>query len=133
MSSISAIKYPTWDDLGRSVAEKLSRSVDSQGAKTQCSRTVHFLWFIHRYELRNVFLTDDRPITDLVLERYVNLLLDGFTINFESVAVVTIAGYMRAVNAYYKSLGLTEPWSKTSKTTAASLLESQSKVEEKPE
>ena len=133
MSSISAITYPTWDDLGHIVAGKLSRSIDCRTAKTTCSRTIHFLRFVDRYKLRDVFLTSDTKITDLIIERYVNSLLDGYSINRESITVGTIGGYMRAVNLYYKTFGLPEPWQKSSGNNAAVLLKDQSKFEEKGE
>ena len=133
MSPIPALRYPTWDDLGHIVARKLSRSFDCRTAQTACSRTIHFLRFVDRYLLRKVFLTSDTKITDLIVERYINSLLDGFTINHESIAVGTISGYMRAVNQYYKKFHLPEPWHKSSEDDAAVLLKDQAKFEDKPE
>ena len=109
MSTISAFTYPSWDDMGHSVARKLSGSVDGRQAQVACSRTIHFLRFIDRYGLRKVFLTSDTKITDLIVERYINSLLDGYTIKNERIAVGTIPGYMRAVNQYYKKFHLVEP------------------------
>ena len=80
-----------------------------------------------------MFLTSDTKITDLIVERYINSLLDGFTINHESIAVGTISGYMRAVNQYYKKFHLPEPWHKSSEDDAAVLLKDQAKFEDKPE
>ena len=67
------------------------------------------------------------------MERYINSLLDGFTLNHESIAVGTISGYMRAVNQYYKKIHLPEPWHKSSEDDAAVLLKDQAKFEDKPE
>ena len=89
--------------------------------------------FIDRYELRKVFLTSDSKITDLIVERYINSLLDGYTLLGEKIAVGTISGYMRAVNQYYKKYHLPEPWHKSSDDDAAVLLKEQSKYEDKPE
>ena len=119
--------------MGHIVARKLSGSVDCRSAQVTCSRTIHFLRFIDRYQLRKVFLTSDTKITDLIVERYINSLLDGYTIKREKIAVGTISGYMRAVNQYYKKYHLPEPWHKSSDDDAAVLLKEQSKYEDKPE
>ena len=78
-------------------------------------------------------MTSDTKITDLIIEKYVNSLFDGYSINRESIAVGTIGGYMRPVSLYYKKFGLPEPWQKASGNNAAVLLKDQSKFEEKGE
>ena len=80
LPSILAINYLSCDDLGRSTEQELSRSINRERSLTQCSRTVHFLKIMSRYDLGNHYLTDDVIVTDEILLRYVNYLLEGFTL-----------------------------------------------------
>ena len=133
MPSISAINYPSYDDLGRSAEQKLSRSINCERAQTQCSRTVHFLKFISRYDLGNRYLTDDVIVTDEILLRYVNYLLEGFTLQKIKIEVGTIKGYMRAVNEHYKKHRLPLPWDLKSDSKGVELLNQQESYEKKPD
>ena len=133
MSLISAIRFPSWDDLGHSVAQKLSGSLDCKAAKTECSWIDHFLKFIEMYDQKNKFLTDNKEVTDTIMEWYVSFLLDGYTIQNISITVDTIAGYTRAVNTYYKKRCFNHPFDKKSGTDAAKLLAEQVKFKDKPE
>ena len=54
-----------WNDLGRFFEELSPGSFDGKAAKTLCSRTIHFLRFIDKYELRKLFLPDDKVVTTL--------------------------------------------------------------------
>ena len=76
-------------------------------------------------------MTSNIQITDLIVERYINSLLDGYTIKHQSIAVGTISGYTRAVNQYYKRFHLPEPWHKPLDDNAAVLLKDQSKFDDK--
>ena len=134
MLSISAIGHPSWDDLVHSVAQKLSGSLDCKVAKTECSRTVHFLKFVEIYELGDKFLTNDKDVTTSIMERCVSFLLDGYTLQHISIAVNTIVGYMRAVNTYYKKRRFkNQPFDKKLEANAAKFLGEQAKFKDKPE
>ena len=94
LPTIPAINYPSYNDLGRSTEQKLSRSINWERAQTQCSTIVHFLKLISRYDLGNRYLTDDVIVTDDILLRYVNHLLKGFTLQKIRIEVGTIKGYL---------------------------------------
>ena len=85
------------------------------------------------YDQKDKFLTNDKEVTDTIMERYVSFLLDGYTIQNIPIPVDTIAGYMRSVNTYYKKRRFNHPFDKKSETYAAKLLVEQAKFEDKPE
>ena len=53
---------------------------------------------ISGYDVRSSYLTDDVIVTDDILLRYVNCLLEEFTLQKITIKVETTKGYMRAVN-----------------------------------
>ena len=71
--------------------------------------------FIEIYDQKDKFLTNDKEITDTIMERYVSFLLDGYTIQNISIAVDTISGYTRAVNMYYQKRRFNHPFGKNRK------------------
>ena len=81
-----------------------------------------FLKFVEIYDLKDKFLTNDKDVTDEIMERHVSFLLEGYTINNISIAVDTIAGYTRAVNMYYKKRHFNHLFDKKLETDEAKLL-----------
>jgi len=59
------------------------------------------------------------------MDRYASYLLDGFTLDNIMVKASTIQEYMRAVNVHYSTLGLAEPYHRSSASIAATLLREQ--------
>ena len=55
-------------------------------------------------------MTNNKLVTDEIIERYTVYLLSGYTINDEKIMVDTIKGYLRAVNNYYEAKNLRIPW-----------------------
>ena len=133
MPSIPAINYSSYNDLGRSTEQQLSRSINCERAQTQCSRTVHFLKFISRYDLGNHYLTNKVIVTDEILLRYVNYLLEGFALQKIRIEVGTIKGYMRTVNEHYKKTPLTIAMGFKSDSKEVELLNQQESYEKKPD
>ena len=77
-------------------------------------------------------MTDNVVTTDDILLRYVNYLLEGFTLQLIMIKTSTFKGYMRAVNNYYyKHHRLTHSWELKSKSKAVELLNQQIIFEEK--
>ena len=92
-----------------------------------------FLKFVEIYDLKDKFLKNNKDATDEITEPYVSFLLEGYTISNIFIAVGTIAGYMRAVNTYYKKRCFNHPFDKKLETDAAIFLVEQAKFEDKPE
>ena len=67
-------------------------------------------------------------VTDPLIARYVEFLLQGFTILQIKIATGTIHGYMDTVNNHYRDEGYTVPYDKHANTKAASIMEIQKKV-----
>ena len=65
--------------------------------------------------------------------RYVNYLLEGFTIQSIKIEAGTMKGCTRAVNDYYKQYHLPLPWDLKSESKAVELLKQQESYEKKPE
>ena len=89
--------------------------------------------FISRYDLGNRYLTEDVIVTDEILLRYVNHLLEGFTLQKIRIEVGTIKGYMRAVNENYKKHRLPLPCDLKSDSKEVELLNQQESYEKKPD
>ena len=114
--------------------QRITGSIDCAQARTLCTRQDHFLKFVHRYNLQGKFLTNNKLVTDEIIERYTVYLLSGYTINDEKIMVDTIKGYLRAVNNYYKAKNLRIPWDWHLDTSHASkLLADQKKFERQEE
>ena len=80
------------------------------------------------------FLTVDVVTTDDIMLRYVNYLLEGFTLQSIMIMTSTIKGYTRVVNDYYyKKHRLPHPWDLKSKSKIVELLNQQICFEEKPD
>lgn len=133
MPSIPAIRYPSYDDLGHSAAQRLSRSVDCNEARTQDSRLVHFLKFINHYGLRDEYLTADVNVIDRIRTRYVTFLLSGYTLPGREIKVGTIQGYMKAINPHYRERGLPDFYDWRLDCDANSLLKEQKSYESLPD
>ena len=131
LPSIPANNYPSFKDLGRSAKQKLSISVDCERAQPRCFRTVHFLRFTSRYNLGNSYLTEKVIVTDDILLRYVNYLLEGFTLQKIKVEVGTIKGYIRAVNKLYNKHRLPLPWDLKLDSKGVELFNQQESYEKK--
>ena len=132
MSPISAIRYPSWGDLGHSAAQRLAGSIDCKRAQTSCSRLNHFLGFVENYKLGDKYLTSNAEVTDEIMLRYVTFLLSGFTILCIKILVGTIKGYMAAVNKHYRDNKFREPFDAKDDSDAAVLLRAQEKFEDAP-
>ena len=65
--------------------------------------------------------------------RYVNFLLERFTIQKIKIEVSTIKGYMRAVNDHYRKNRMPLPWDLKSEAKAVELLNQQESYEKKPD
>ncbi|KAL7528072.1 LOW QUALITY PROTEIN: hypothetical protein ACHAXR_005209 [Thalassiosira sp. AJA248-18] len=105
MPQISAISYPTYDDLGHSVRQRVAGSVDLKKLGTAaCS----------------------------VLGCYIVFLLDGYTLKNIKVSAGTIRQYLGVVNKHYKEKGYDEPYDKDDDSNGAKLLRAQEKFEEAP-
>ena len=122
MPSISALGYPSYNDLGRAAEQRLARSVDRAQIVTRDSRLDHFLKFVKRYDLQDKYLSQDDEFMEDMMMRYVTFMLSGFTIQSREVLVSTIKGYLRAVNTFYKSKRLRLPYNTKMDTPANRLL-----------
>ena len=132
MSSIPAIAYPSWDDLGRTTEQRLTGSVDHKKARTACSRLNHFFAFLNEYGQLGRYLTNNRFITNEIIGRFTTFLLSGFTIQCISILVSTIKGYLRIVNRHFHESGCNEPWDPDDNSDASILLREQLKFEKEP-
>ena len=102
MPSISALGYPSYDDLGRAAEQRLARSIDRVKIFSRDSRLDHFLKFVSRYDLQDKYLSQDEEFMEDMMTRYVTFMLSGFTIQSREVLVSTIKCYLQVVNTYYK-------------------------------
>ena len=67
------------------------------------------------------------------MQRYGTHLLEGCTIQLNKSIVSTIKHYMTAVNKFYKSKHLPEPWDSLGMTQANNMLKKQKAFEGEPE
>ena len=83
---------------------------------------------------QHIFLTDDVVTTDNIMLRYVNYILEGFTLQSIMIENSTIKGYTRAVNNYYYTHHhLPHPWDLESQLKAVELRNHQISFEENPD
>lgn len=133
MPPLPAITYPSWNDLGDSVAQKISRSTNNSAHRTACSRTLHFLEFIDRYSLKSIYLSNDVSATSVIINRYTSYLLDGYTLDNIAVKASTVRAYLKVVNDHYVGLGFNPPFTKSASSIASKLLTDQKAYEQKPD
>ena len=77
-------------------------------------------------------MTNDKIVTDKIMTHYMTFLLSGHTIKHIEIRSVTIKGYMKMVNTYYKDHGLNLPFEAKSDSNAAKLLAEQETIESDP-
>ena len=69
---IPVIIYPSYEDLGCSVEERLSGSIDHSKVKTAESQLNNFFRYLDKYNLRNEYLLNDTAVTDPLIARYID-------------------------------------------------------------
>ena len=110
MPKFPAVRYPSWDVLGRSTEQRLSGSTDRKKALTACSRLRHFFAFLKEYGQLERYLTNNFFVTNEIIGHYKTFFSSGFTIHCIPVLVGTIKGYLHMVNVHYQKLGCVKPW-----------------------
>ena len=75
-------------------------------------------------------MSDDKAVTDVIIERYALHLLNGNSINNTPILVGTIFHYMTAVNDYYKTNRRHPPFDRKGDTNANKLLNKQKEYED---
>ena len=107
--------------------------MDLKRAKTDSSRLGHLLGFIEHYSKQDVYLTNDKRVTDDILFRYITFLLSGFTIQANPIMCGTIKGYLSEVNKHYSRNGFREPFDNKDGSPAAAIFAKAQSFEAMPE
>ena len=129
MPAIPALEYPSFNDLGSAVEQRITGSVDHKKAGTACTRLAYFFKFIEHYDKWDVYLSNDRRVVNTIIGRYAVFMLSGFNITNIEIKVGTIRGYLSAVNDHYEAHGYEKPYVKGDKSDADKLLSEQKKIE----
>ena len=70
LSPISAIQYPSWDDLGRTTEQQLTRSTDHKKSPTTCSYLNHFFGFLNKCNQLVRYLTNNTFVTNKIIGHF---------------------------------------------------------------
>lgn len=133
LPTLSAVDYPSFDDLGHAAEQRLSQSVNNQAAHTADSRFLHFINYLEYYNKTDDVLSADRRVVDDIVTNYAVFFLSGHTIKNIYCVAGTLKGYLKVMNEWFEHNDRPAPFKLGSNSRAARLIAEQEAMEKEPD